>query len=143
MNKTGANTVYVVLAVAFILTASAKASSAQPVYVLRACIAAQLSLNIDDNSGNFLCKSHAGTLPTLPNIGPESSGADTTTELCSAPDQVSDNSQSFSPPLVAISFANDAIRASFISHCWAHSGQDANYLFAYLKRDMVYVRLKS
>jgi hypothetical protein len=143
VNKAGANTVYVVLAVAFILTASAKASSAQPVYVLRACIAAQLSLNIDDNSGNFLCKSHASTLPTLPNIGPETFGTDANTELRSGLDQISDNSQSFSPASDAISFVNDALRTPFVSPFSAPSGQDAKYRFAYLKRDLAYVRSKS
>jgi len=143
VNKAGANTVYVVLAVAFILTASAKASSAQPVYVLRACIAAQLSLNVDDDSGNFQCESHAGTLLTVRNIGPETSGADATTDLRWVPDQVFDNSQSFSPASVAISFANDVLHSPFISRFWGPSGQDAKYRFAYLKRDLVYVRSKS
>lgn len=130
MNKAGANTVYVVLAVAFILTASAKASSAHPVYVLRACIAAQLSLNADDNSDNLQCKSYAGALPTLRNIDPETSSADAI-------------SQSSFPASAAISFANDALRAPFISRFSAPSGQDAKYRFAYLKRDLVYVRSKS
>jgi hypothetical protein len=143
VNKAGANTVYVVLAVAFILTASAKASSAQPVYVLRACIAAQISLNVADNSGNFQCKSHAGTLATLLNIVPETSGADATAELNWVPDQAFDNSQRSGPASVAIFFANDAIRAPFISRFYAPSGQDAKYRFAYLKRDLVYVRSKS
>ncbi len=143
MNKTGANTVYVVLAVAFILTASAKASSAQPVYVLRARIAAQLSLNAEDNSGTVQCKSHAGTLSTLHNIGPETSGGDATTDLRSLPDQTFGNNQSYSSASVAISFANDALRAPFVSRFSAPSGEDAKYRFAYLKRDLVYVRSKS
>jgi hypothetical protein len=143
VNKTGANTVYVVLAVAFILTASAKASSAQPVYVLRACIAAQLSLHGDDISTNFQCKLNTATRPALRNIGPETSDGNATSELRRLPGQAFGNSQSFSPGSIAISFANDALRASFISRCWAHSGQDAKYRFAYLKRDLVYVRIKS
>jgi hypothetical protein len=143
VNKAGANTVYVVLVVAFILTASAKASSTQPVYVLRACIAAQLSLNVAGNSGNVQCTSHAGTSVTLLNRGPETSNAVTTTELSWVPDQVFDNSQSFHPASIAISFANDAFHTTFISRFCAPSGQDAKYRFAYLKRDLVYVRSKS
>jgi hypothetical protein len=142
VNKAGANTVYVVLVVALILTASAKESSAQPVYVLRACIAAQLSLNADDNSGNFQGKSHAGTLPALRNIDPETSGADATIELHWIPDQIFNNSQSFSPASVTISLANDVFRAPFISRFSAPSGEGAKYRFAYLKRDLVYVRSK-
>jgi hypothetical protein len=142
VNKAGANTVYVVLVVALILTASAKASSTQPMYVLRACIAAQLSLNVADNSGNFQGKSHVGTVPTLRNIGPEVSCADATTELRWSPEQGFDNSQSFSPASVAISFPYNALRASFISRFCATSGEDAKYRFAYLKRDLVYVRSK-
>jgi hypothetical protein len=140
VNKTGANTVYVVLVVALILTASAKASSAQPVYI-RACIAAQL--NVYDNSDNLQRKSHAGALPTLRNIGPETSGAEATTELRWIPDQEFDNSQSLSPASVAISFANDTLHAPFISRFYVPSGEEAKYRFAYLKRDLVYVRSKS
>jgi len=143
VNKTGSNTVYVIFAVAFILTASAKASSAQPVYVLRACISAQLSLNVDDSSSNFQGMSHAGTLQTPRNIGTETAGAHATTELRWRPDQVFDNSPSFSPASVAISFANHALRAPFISRFCAPSGEDTKYRFAYLKRDLVYVRSKS
>jgi hypothetical protein len=140
VNKAGANTVYVVLVVALILTASAKESSAQPVYVLRACIAAQLSLNADDNSGGT---SHAGTLPSLRNIGTEVSGADAATELRWAPDQVYGNSQSVSLASIEIFFADNPIRVLLINRFWAPSGEDAKYRFAYLKRDLVYVRSKS
>jgi Protein of unknown function (DUF4232) len=71
VNKAGSNAVYVVLAVAFILTASAQASTASPTYALRACIAAQLSLTFDDEGGNFDGMSHSGTLLILRNIGSE------------------------------------------------------------------------
>jgi hypothetical protein len=138
VNKAGANTVYVVLAVAFILTASAKASPAQPIYVLRACIAAQLSLNVVDDSRAFESKSQVGTLSTLGNTGP-----DATTELRRLPYQPFGKIQSFFPASVVMSCANKTFSTSFINCCWTHPGQNSKYRFAYLKRDLVYVRSKS
>jgi hypothetical protein len=143
VNKAGSNAVYVVFAMAFILTASAKISSKQSGCTFQTCIAAQRSLNFDDGGGNFQGMSYSGMFLRLRNIGSEASGPESDSELHWVSSGVFDNNQPFSPASVAISFVTDVLRAPFTGHFFAPSGQDAKYRFAYLKRDPVYVRSKS
>lgn len=140
VNKAGSNAVYVVLAVAFILTASAKASSAQPAYALRTFIAVQLSLNFEDSVSNCQTVSHSGTVLILHNISFETSRARQSGKLQCVSGKVFDNNQSFFPASVAISFGNDA---PFTERFSPPSIQDARYRLDYLKRDPVYVRFRS
>jgi hypothetical protein len=150
VNKAGSNAVYVVLAVAFILTASAQASSMQPAYALRAFVVEQLSLSFDDESGNFQGMAGADSVLKLRNIGSETCAfGRQSVDLEDAPSQelsVSNgvfSSPCFSPASVAISFGPDALSAPFSGRFCVLLGQDAKYRFAYLKRDLVYVRSRS
>ncbi len=151
MNKAGSNAVYVVLAVAFILTASAQASSVQPAYALRAFVVEQLSPSFDDESGNFQGMAATDTVLKLRNIGSETCAfgrksldfEDVPSLELSVSNEVFNSSSCFSSASAAISFRPDALRAPFSGRFCVLSGQDAKYRFAYLKRDPVYVRLRS
>jgi hypothetical protein len=69
VNKSASNAVYMVLAVALILAASASAAPVQSASGLLACTAAQLSLAFDGEDGNFDGMSQSCTLLILRNIG--------------------------------------------------------------------------
>lgn len=80
--------------------------------------------------------------PVIPPVAVPA-GAEATGELHWVSGEVYDSSRCFSPASVAIAFGTGVLRALFTGSLCGPSGQDAKYRFAYLKRDLVYVRSKS
>jgi hypothetical protein len=104
------------------------------------------SLTFEDTSAKKL----AISLETPPGMHPGPvilpvalpTGAEATGEIHWVSGEVFNNSRCFSPASVAIKFGTDVLSAPFSGHLCGPSGQDAKYRFAYLKRDLVYVRSK-
>jgi hypothetical protein len=120
VNKAGSNAVYVVLAVAFILTGSANATPVRLATALAARTATQPSITFDDENENLNGTLHCGAVLI-----------------------VFGSSQCSVPGPTAIPLGTNVLRAPLTVHFYSPSGQDAKYRFAYLKRDPVYVRSKS
>jgi hypothetical protein len=147
VNKSGSNTVCMVVAVILILAASASATPVQPVSTLLACTAAQLSLAFDGESVESTGRSQSGTLrphrsfqlyaATRRPSRHFRAGSNPGLHLEAA------TSRFHSPAFVALSFKSDTLHSSFETRDSTSSGQDAGYRFDYLKRDLVYVRFKA
>jgi hypothetical protein len=166
VNKTASNAVYLVVAVMLIVAASTQVTPVQSVSTLLACTAAQLqsgTLLVLRNLGSRTRPSHSSlvygdfskakvqiftknspeihlhrfTIPAVIPIGVEASD-----EMCSASDDISNSGRCFSPASLRITSGIDILLAPFTALLRVTSGQDAKYRFAYLKRDLVYVRSK-
>jgi hypothetical protein len=140
VNKSGSNAVYVVLAVALILAASASAAPVQPTSALLACTAAQLSLCFKNETGNFTGrpKSHLIVLSVA-----NRSNTELRRNLNRTSGKVVNSRRYLSHASTGISFRACVLRTAAAGCPYAPSGQDAKYSFAYLKRDQVYVRLRA